>query len=143
MTKRKRPAQRKPESGGLWGSLRDAMREARLERTNDLLRRLLSQMEATAQPARPKKPKRTRRRQQKPKGAPRRRQNPKFKLLLEIMAEIDPKPFQEPAQIAKKVLPSFRDRWKKLVPDDKTEPPVSKRHICRAYQTYLATHPSK
>jgi len=41
------------------------------------------------------------------------------------------------------VLPEFRRRWAKLKPNDKTEPPVSRRAIARTYQKYIEASSSK
>jgi hypothetical protein len=62
---------------------------------------------------------------------------PKFDLVLTILADIKPAPGLPPAEVEKKVLPVFRGRWAKLKPDDKTDPPVSRTTIYRAYQEYL------
>lgn len=93
-----------------------------------LLRMLIKQQKAqAAQPVRPKKPKGGR----------------KFNLVLEILADIKPASGLEPAEIEKKVLPKFRVRWATLKPDDKTDPPVSRKVINGAYQIFVGARSSK
>jgi hypothetical protein len=67
----------------------------------------------------------------------------KFDLVLEILADIKPAPGLQPVQIWTKVLPEFRRRWKKLRPDDNTDPPVERTTVNRAYQKFLAAPSSK
>src|SRR5262249_28136162 len=67
-----------------------------------------------------------------------RPRGPKFDLVLAILADIDGLASDlRPAEIERKVLPEFRRRWEKLRPDDKTEPPVSRKVINLAYQSFL------
>jgi hypothetical protein len=71
----------------------------------------------------------------------RRRKRPeKFGLVLEILTGIKPAFGLQPAEVEKKVLPEFRQRWKGPKPDDPTKPPVSRRVISRAYEEYCKTH---
>jgi hypothetical protein len=80
----------------------------------------------------------------KAKGRP----SPKSDLVWDILTEIDQSDEGLPADllpavIDRKVLALFRPRWAKLRPDDKTDPPVSRRRIYEVYQEYLKTRSSK
>jgi hypothetical protein len=76
-----------------------------------------------------------------PKAKTKVRPGIKSDLVAEILADIDQReglaPDLQPAEIERKVLPRFRARWTELKPDDKTEPPVSRREISRTYRNYL------
>jgi hypothetical protein len=82
-----------------------------------------------------------------PKTKARGRPADKFDLVLDILGDIDRRSGLasnlQPAEIERKVLPEFRRRWAELKPDDKTEPPVSRRVINRAYQKFLGDRSSK
>ena len=82
-----------------------------------------------------------------PKAKRRGRPGDKSGLVAEILANIDQSQALasdlKPAEIEKKVLPEFRRRWAKLKPNDKTEPPVSRRAIARTYQEYIEARSSK
>jgi hypothetical protein len=78
-------------------------------------------------------------RKAKAKGRP----SIKFALVLRLLGDIKPPPGLAPAEIEKKVLAVFRPLWAKLKPDDKAEPPVSRRTIFRAYQKYLKARSRK
>jgi hypothetical protein len=79
----------------------------------------------------------------------RKRPSVKSALVAEILADFDKPergglaPDLEPAEIEKKVLREFRKRWAERNPEDKTERPVSRTVIFRAYQEYIAARPGK
>lgn len=78
---------------------------------------------------------------------PKRRSDGKFDVALNILVKLNPGPGLLPAEIQKKVLaklpPELRRRWRKLGPDDRLKPPISRRQIYRAYLAYLAARSSK